>query len=94
MRSFWSSGTGWGSFRLDIAPAAIAADEGTLPLRSLKLATTAQTASMRAGSRTILHKPRRGLVEFDKEVALELGPELKITVVERPVRTESAAPSP
>jgi non-lysosomal glucosylceramidase len=55
VRSFWSCGTGWGSFRLDAAGAnvTLAVDEGELPLRSVKirggLAELREEVRIRAG---------------------------------------------
>jgi hypothetical protein len=53
VRSFWSTGAGWGSFRIDGAAVTVAVDEGGLSVRSVKtpagtLALT-EEAGIRAG---------------------------------------------
>jgi hypothetical protein len=78
VRSFWSAGTGWGSFRVDAGGAAIAVEEGELAMRSVKLASAPATARVRAGSREIAHKVEGGVFQFEEELKLTAGQELRI----------------
>lgn len=85
VRSFWSTGTGWGSFTLAPGKLSLAITFGKLPLEVVELAAAATGPSaVRVGTRTIQHSVHRGgprlTVRFAEPVVLAEGEQLTITV--------------
>jgi hypothetical protein len=79
MRSFWSTGAGWGSFRVDAAAMVVAVDEGALPLQSIRAPRAAKDARVRAGKREIAHTVADGVIRLNEEVRLGPGDEIRLT---------------
>jgi len=60
MQSFWSTGTGWGSFTFRPAKFSLSVLHGKLPLQNVEVALSAPPAdSVRVAGRAISHKLRR-----------------------------------
>jgi hypothetical protein len=78
MRSFWSVGMGWGSFRVDPAALTVAVEEGSLPLRSLRSPGALKNTKVRAGKRDVPHTIADGAVHLREEVRIAPGEELRL----------------
>jgi uncharacterized protein (DUF608 family) len=77
-RSFWSSGTGWGVFTVAQGRAEVEVQEGTLPVRSLRLSKP--IAAVRFGGTTVTHKSgTAGEAVLSEEVVLKPGATLVLT---------------
>jgi len=79
VRSFWSTGTGWGSFRVDGAALTVGVDEGALPLVSLRAAGATKNTRIRIARREIAHTIANGSIRLNEEVRLEPGEEIRVT---------------
>ena len=79
VRSFWSAGNGWGSFRTEALGLTVAVEEGELPVRSVRLPGAGRITTARLGKRVIRHKAGADGVEFDEEVRVKPGSPLVLS---------------
>ncbi|SPF37126.1 conserved hypothetical protein [Candidatus Sulfopaludibacter sp. SbA4] len=78
MQSFWSTGTGWGSFTLGPAKFSLAVLFGKLPLEVVELPAGAAPTSVRVAGRAVAHTMQRGRVHFQEPVDLLEGQQIAI----------------
>jgi len=78
MQSFWSTGTGWGSFTLGPAKFSLSVLFGKLPLEVVELPTGAAPSSVRVGGQAVAHTVQRGRVHFNEPLDLLEGQQIAI----------------
>jgi hypothetical protein len=77
-RSFWSSGTGWGTFAVNGGRTTLRLDHGTLACRSCTVRGAGATAQVAVNRKPVQHKLERGVVTLAERVVLREGDELSI----------------
>jgi hypothetical protein len=80
--SFWSTGTGWGSFTHLAGPRhrfTLAANEGALACKSLGLAWTGPVRTAKIGPNSVPFEMQNGRVIFPAAVTIQPGTELTIS---------------
>jgi non-lysosomal glucosylceramidase len=79
MKSFWSTGTGWGSFTMRDDQFSVSTLYGTLPLQVVELASSkAGASSVTLAGRAVAHTKNRGVVRFNEALVVAEGQELKV----------------
>ena len=82
-RSFWSSGTGWGTFSLDEKRFSLSVTEGSLPVRRIETPLTGRAATVTLGDTSVNHHFERSqlaTVSFAEELRVEPGKDLVVEI--------------
>ena len=79
MHSFWGTGTGWGSVRVNAGSVFVSIEEGALPLRSLRAPGVMKNTRVRSGKREMAYTVSDGVVRFNEELRLGPGEEIRLT---------------
>src|SRR5689334_14457408 len=78
LRSFWASGTGWGTFAVNAGRTTLRLDHGMLKCRSCAVRAAGTAAKVAVGGKAVSHKIERGVVTFNEPLVLRENDELVI----------------